>query len=119
MSHPIHVDYNLRILMVESPAAATSQDIFDTIDILEKKAKDTGFNRVLLDLRKLTSLPHMAELFDVALNMPRNVWIAVLSNATGQLESAIEFVETVSKNRGHPLHLFDSEDDAIEWLQEL
>jgi hypothetical protein len=117
MNHPIHADYSLETLVVKAPAKNTTADILETIDRLEEFVNETKFDKVLLDLTDVTSIPPLVEMFEITLKIPRRLWVAGLIEGNERLEADFEFAETVAKNRGMSLRIFRSRKDAVEWLQ--
>ena len=96
-----------------------AEDVFETMAKAEQLALETGFNKVLLDLRAVTALPPVEELFEIVSKHPRNIWIAAVIKETEALEREFDFFDTVARNRGRLTRLFGSKDEAIEWLQKM
>ena len=119
MGHSIQVDHDLKIILVRAPAVVKAEDAFDTTAKVEKVAQENSFNKVLLDLRDVTVLPSMEEVYEIVTNHPRHLWVAVLIEVTEALEKDMDFYDMVARNRGRLTRLFGSKDEAIEWLQQM
>ena len=77
-------------------------------------ADQTGFQRVLVDVRAQESVASTFKQFEFAAQLPQKIAFAVLCDL--HLE-AHRFIETVAVNRGAPVKLFfDDQTAALQWL---
>jgi hypothetical protein len=119
MDHLIQVNHDLNIIVVRAPAAVVAEDVFEAMAKVEQVARENNFDKVLLDLRGVTALPPMIDLYEIVTSHPRHLWAAVLIQVTGTFEKDFDFYETVARNRGRTTRVFGSEDEAIEWLKQM
>jgi hypothetical protein len=110
----VKVDAENQLIRVHFGSDSTIDDWKSTLLEVERLFGETGFCRVLVDVRKQTNLASTITLFDFCIHLPRSVAFAVLC------ESHLEehrFIENVATNRGITVKDFDSEQDAIEWIK--
>ena len=84
---------------------------------ISKMVKEMGCKRILNDLRDANP-SRTIEIY----NMPKTAKKAGIAEAckralvAGDKVSDFTFLETVFKNRGHQVNLFENLDDAMDWL---
>lgn len=76
--------------------------------------RDTGAGLVLLDVRRLQATPNTLELFDFAADLPLELKFAIV--VSDRHRDDFGFVETVGRNRGKPVRVFQSYEQAVAWL---
>ena len=79
---------------------------------------ETGIKRLLVDARNCDSMPSIVDVFELTSRFPRSLKMAVLIPAKNNVVEKLQFGETVGINRAIPIHLFDSESEAIDWLKD-
>ncbi len=80
---------------------------------VQRLSEETGICRVLVDVRKQTDLADTTTLFDFGAHLPRSIAFAILCEL--HLNDH-HFIESVAITRGMTVRDFDSEHNAIEWL---
>jgi hypothetical protein len=85
-----------------------------TVENWKSLSEETGFCRVIVDVRKQTDLADTITLFHFGAHLPRSIAFAVLCEL--HLEDH-RFIEDVATNRGITVKDFDSEQNATAWLK--
>mgnify|MGYP003565963958 CR=1 FL=1 len=114
MAKEIEIDTELQLMRVMFGSDATVGNWKGALVQVERLSEETGFCRVLVDVRKQTDFASTMTLFDFGTNLPRSIAFAVLCDL--HLEEH-RFIENVATNRGIAVKNFDSEQAAIGWLK--
>jgi len=75
---------------------------------------NTGCQRVLVDVREQNSTPSTLEILEFGKHLPYGIQFAIV--ATAKTHEPHYFLETVGRNRGKDITLFNDYDDALSWL---
>lgn len=114
MPEEVKIDTVNQLLHVQFFSDSTVNNWKKALVEVERLSEETGFCRVLVDVRKQKDLADTMTLFNFGTHLPRSIKFAVLC------ELNIEdhrFIESVAINRGINVKDFDSEKNAIEWLK--
>ncbi len=117
MPEKVSVDENLDIIIVQSFAAVSFEQMWESISAVRRLQKETGIDRVLVDAGDMELMPSTSEMFMLAKEFPRTMKIAVLISKMESLHESMQFGETVAQNRGANIRLFESKNAALEWLE--
>jgi hypothetical protein len=118
MPEKVSVDKTLNIIVVHSFGSVAIEHMAESVQTVQQLHRETGINKVLVDASELSAMPSTSEMFELAKGFPRVLKIAVLISKLKLLHEALHFAETVAKNRGANIHLFQSKIEAVEWLQD-
>ncbi len=117
MPEEISILEDLRIIQVTSSAEATVEDIKGSFDTALKLNREKGLTRVLVDQTRAESFPSTLPSLEFGENLAKTARVlrvaVVPSPGTRQ---NMRFLETVARNRGGQMRLFDSPDAALAWL---
>lgn len=116
MTFEVKLDEINQLIHARFNADSTIEDWKNALEIVMKLYGETNIYHVLVDVRKQTDLAGTFDLFEFASNLPHSMVFAVLCDL--QLDEH-RFIETVATNRGITVKDFDSEQDAIDWLNKL
>lgn len=114
MQGEARLDTEKELIRVEFGSGSTVEDWKIALVQVERLSEETGVCRVLVDVRQQTIMENTFTLFDFGAHLPRSIAFAVLCEI--QLENH-HFIEDVAANRGIAVRDFDSEQNAIEWLE--
>jgi hypothetical protein len=118
MPETVTVNEELGIVEIRSFGKVTREDLARTVDQVERVRREIGTDRVLVDLRGQESLPGTLDLFAFGAEvLPRTLRVAGLVCADQATIDDLRFGESVARNRGAELRLFDSFDEALAWLR--
>lgn len=119
MPEEVSILADLGIIQVDSYGDVSERDLLASMEEVLAIHKEHGFSRVFVDASGETSLPS---------TLPLNQFGSVLSEDAVSLKFAVlvnervredlHFLETVTKNRGMEVRMFDSREDAFAWLKE-
>lgn len=115
MLDDVRIDPENQLLRVQFGSDSTVEDWKRALVQVERLSGETGFCRVLVDVRKQTDLADTITLFDFGSHLPRSIAFAIICKL--HLEDH-RFIETVATNRGLNVKDFDSEKNAIKWLKD-
>ncbi len=80
--------------------------------------KDSGFQRLLIDVREVAEPPTTLDNFEISSSLhqdlPERVRVAIL--APPHHRQSTRFSENVTHNRGFNVRAFDDESTALAWL---
>jgi hypothetical protein len=107
------IDTENQLIRVRFGSESTVENWKRSLLRVERLSEETGFCRVLVDVRKQSDLGSTITLFDFGAKLPRSIAFAVLCDLN--LDEH-RFIEDVATNRGIRVKHFNSEQKAIEWL---
>ena len=119
MPETVTFDEDLRIVRIESYGDVTAEDLRGTLAAALKIHQERGLSRWLVDATKVTYYPSTFPIFDFGLQAAeqlRGIRIAIAAPPGKLVEP--NFFETVTRNRGISVKVFDSTDAAPAWLTE-
>lgn len=105
------------IIEIESIDVVSKEDIENSFKKMEELYKKHNANKILVDTTKQKQLPTITDLINIFAKLDP-VFISALYYNKSQLTATnIQFIETVSVNRGKILKCFTEKESALEWLQ--
>ncbi len=119
MPETVTFDEDLKIVRIDSYGDVTVEDLRSTLASALKLHKERGLSRGFIDATKVTSYPSTTSIFDFGsqgVDQLRGLRIAIAA-PSGKLVDPV-FFETVTRNRGVNVRVFDSTDAALAWLIE-
>ena len=114
MPETVEYLHKLGIIKVESYGDNAVEVWYGSLDQISSLSRDTGATRVLVDARRLEKTPNTLDLFNFAANLPFTLRFAVVISDSKR--ESLEFMETVGRNRGKSIRIFQSYEQAIAWL---
>lgn len=117
MPEKVTVRDDLKVIYVESFGDVSIEDLKVSLQEVIKLRRVTGYNRVLVNASEETSLPSPFAVFQFASQLAesmRTLKIGVIRSK--KLQEELRFLETVSRNRGAEIELFDTEESTVAWL---
>ena len=120
MPETVTFDEDLKIVRIDSYGDVTIEDLRSTLASALKLHKERGLSRGFIDATKVTSYPSTSSIFDFGsqgVDQLRGLRIAIAA-PSGKLLVDPVFFETVTRNRGANVRIFDSTDAALAWLIE-
>lgn len=118
MPETVRLDDQLGIIEVHSFDDVSLSDVDNSLQEIEQIRKETGVDKVLVDVREQTSMPEMSESFQIASSLPHSLRIALLFSEGQSTEEDIRFVESIAASGGVAVQAFSSEDEALRWLSQ-
>ena len=115
MPYKINPDSEKKILRLQFASNSTIKDWKSALEQVERLSEELDIYRVLVDVREQTDTASASECYDFASHLPHSIAFAVLCEI--QLAEH-HFIELIARWRGAIVKDFDSERDAIEWLEE-
>jgi hypothetical protein len=107
------------MIKVDSFGEIKIEDLRNSMYEVAKIHREQGLKKVFVDATKETSFPTVAPTFGFGSELAEsmiNLRIAVVTPP--KLKNILRFLETVATNRGAQVQLFDSEVEALAWLDE-
>ena len=120
MPEEVTIRKDLEVIQVESCGNITTEDFQKTLDTILRIRQDQGLTKVFVDATKATSYPSTMPIHDFGsqvADLLRGLKVAIVVVPGTRNESM--FFETVARNRGGNVSLFDSPSAALAWLTEL
>ncbi len=118
MAYTISVNPEHHILEVVTWGEETPESLEQQLkDVVETSEKEKT-NKVLIDVSKGEKIPSATDLYFFMSTLPRNLIYAMVFDDGKGTASDIKFSETVSKNVGIQINLFNNKTAAIKWLVE-
>jgi len=105
------------IIKVESFGKVIIQDFNASLEKVYEIGEREKCGNVLVDASKQEATPGISDLFEFGGKLPGDFRFAVIT--TTNVLRDHKFLETVGKNRGKLIQLFDTYDKAINWLRKL
>ncbi len=119
MPEEVTVRDDLQVIQVTSCDDVTMEEFTKTLSSILKIRKDRGLTKVFVDGTAVTSYPSTFPVFEfgsqVAASL-RGMRVAIVATPDKRDESS--FFETVARNRGVNVRIFNSPDTALAWLTE-
>ena len=119
MPEEVTVREDLQVIQVTSCDDVTTEDFNNTLNSILKILEDRSLTKVFVDGTAVTSYPPTFPVFDFGSKVAeslRGVRVAIVATRNRLNESS--FFETVARNRGGNVKIFDSPDTALAWLSE-
>ena len=110
-------DEDLDIVRIESYGDVTTEDLRATLELALRFHEERGLTRGFVDATKVTSYPSISSIFDFGSQAAASISGIKVAIAAppGMLDDPV-FFETVARNRGAKLRVFDTPDAALAWL---
>jgi hypothetical protein len=117
MPETVTLDEDLGIVRIESYGDVTAEDLKATLASALRIHQERGFTRGFVDATKVTSYPSTFSIHDFGLQAVESISRIKVAIAapTGKLNDPV-FFETVLRNRGINIRVFDSPEAALGWL---
>jgi len=120
---PVNVDFlpEDRLIIIQYSGTATWEDFQAATEKADQYIKSRDCRSVLVDMRDTEPAVSLGRIFDMAkvydsIGVPRNVKIAMVGPKTAPGYDDFQFYETVCRNRGFEVEVFDEMNSAKEWL---
>jgi len=109
------------VIEVRSSGTVALEELLQTRRAVARLLEEHGAAGVLIDARELSVLPENIDMFDFGAGFQQESAyhdrrLAIVSSA--DVRESVEFFETVTRNRGVNVRVFDSIDAAKSWLTE-
>jgi hypothetical protein len=119
MPEVVTVREDLEIIEVRSYGETSKDELARSRKEVSDIMHEQGIRKVLVDARDLTTLPSTFPLFlfgksFAEADILRTMMMAVVKSK--KTTKDVTFIETVARNRGVDMRIFDSMDAAIDWL---
>jgi hypothetical protein len=121
MPDTVEILEDLEIIRVTCRGEVTEHDLMNDRRELSRIHRERGFTRVLVDAVQATSAPETFPLFEHGRELARQDAARSMRYAVAvspEVARDVGFLETVSRNRGVNMRLFESTDRALAWLRE-
>lgn len=118
MPNDVTVNRELGIIEVKAYGTLVKEEILKAITEIHSIHKTEGIDKVLADATKVEAAPGTLDTFEIFANYPKGIKQAVLLHRSQPTGKDAEFIENVSLNRGRSTRVFDTRDEALEWLFE-
>jgi len=119
MPEEVTIGNDLETIQVKSCGDITLEDLKKTLDSILRIKEDRGLTKVFVDTTTVTSYPSTFPVFEFGAQAAcslRGVKIAIV--AVSGTRNDVRFFETVVRNRGGDVSLFDSPTAALAWVTE-
>ena len=117
MPDEITINKSEGIIEIRSYGLVTKEDIESSISEVIRIRESDGLYRVLVDATQQDSMPRTFNIFDIFSSFPRNIMCAIIVDKKQHNFPDLRFAETVALNNNVLVRLFESREDALEWLQ--
>jgi hypothetical protein len=108
-----------KIIKVDSFGVIKIEDLRNSLNKVSKIHHERGFDKVFIDATKETSFPSLIPTFEFGSEVAKSLSKLKIAVVTPEkLKNIMRFLETVSKNRGAQVGMFESEEEAFAWLNE-
>ncbi|MDJ0832556.1 MAG: hypothetical protein QNJ69_03475 [Gammaproteobacteria bacterium] len=104
------------IILVVSSGQTSIDDWRSSLSQVIRIHHETGAKSVLVDVRKQQTTPGTTDIFQFGKDLPADIRFAVVTSEVTKSDQS--FLETVAKNRAKLIQMFNSYDEAVDWLQE-
>ena len=116
MPDVVTVNKKKQLVEVHSSGHVQESDIMNSMEEMIEIYKETGINRILVNVVEQLSVPNSIDMFTIFSKFPREFQVAmIISDEQKTLEDSL-FIETVAQNRGIPIKTFKSREEAEKWL---
>jgi hypothetical protein len=119
MPEEVSVLADLGIIQIDSYGDVTEGDLLVSMAEILAIQKKRGLSRIFVDASRGTSLPNTLPLHQFGSMLSKDAMtlkFALLVN--NQVRKDVHFLETVMRNRGMEVKMFDSREEAMAWLRE-
>lgn len=115
MPEEVNLDKSLNVIRIRSWGDVTIDDWNRSRSEVIRVNRESGVNRLLVDVTAQTSAPTTLDIFDFGSEWPADIRAAiVIGEATREDQ---EFLENVAMNRARAMRTFEDLDEALEWLE--
>ena len=122
MSWTYKLNPTLRIIEVAYSGTTTARDLKESTSEFISLEKEKGINQFLIDTSEMELAASLVNIYDlpdkqyVEENADRSGRVALLLPTSSREKEAVQFYETVCKNRGWNVQTFLERQEAIDWL---
>jgi hypothetical protein len=117
MPQQVTLSRDERYIHVESWGDVSLDDLVDSMKQLVDLSREKGLKRVFVNATRETSSPSSPEIFQFGKRVAKHLQYVKLAVVISKsLEEDLRFFESVSRNRGADVRIFDSSTDALKWL---
>ena len=114
MPEEVIYDERSQLIRVRAWGRDTIQDWESSKAKVMKLYACHGCRRLLVDTCEQESAPGTIEIFDFGTNWPSDIRCAIVVGE--RTHDQQQFLETVACNRGLPIKVFASDNEALQWL---
>jgi len=112
---------NDKVVFIKYKGKVTLDLLKDSFKACLEIALKSGVNRYLVDHTELIPSLNAVEVYEIPkiydqLYVKKSSRIAVIKSKNPNLKENTKFFETVSKNRGYIVKLFDDRKSSLKWL---
>ena len=118
MSYKLTANKEIGIMELRVRDSSPKEEVAEAMKMVSRLSAETGIELLLVDARKCDSMPSIVDVFELTSRFSHSMKMAVLLPAKNDVVEKLQFGETVGINRGIPIHLFESESEAIDWLKD-
>ena len=119
MPEEVSILADLGIIQVDSYGDVSEGDLLASMEEVLTLQSQRGLSRVFVDATRETSLPGTFPLQQFGSMLSRNaIGIKFAILVSDMVREDLRYLETVTRNRGMQLRIFDSRDEAFAWLSE-
>lgn len=117
MPETVNINQEIKAIHIIATGKITTGDLKKSLSGIIKFQNETGFTRILVDHIKATSYPSSVDSFNFGAHVGhlfKGTSIALITN--DQTEGDIHFFKEVANARGGTVHVFNSEEQALQWF---
>ena len=117
MPETVSINKRLGVIQIDSSGDVDKRDLYSSLQSVLEIVEKTGLKKVLVDTTKQTKLPTIQVLHRFGKELSTRARMLKHAVTVSQLpHNDLQFIETVSVNRGVNMRIFDSVDHALAWL---
>ena len=117
MPEKVSILEDLKVIKIESWGDVNEKEMRVTLDEVLEIHKKRGYTKVFVDASKMDSMPTTLPMFQFGSDMAERVMsMKYAAFMSPKLLPDMDFLETVTRNRGMQVKMFNSEEAALEWL---
>lgn len=120
MPEEVYIDKNAGVITIRSWGRVSEQEIYNSKETVKNLSEESGLNRLLVDARERTGYPGVGALYHFVGSIASNALLRQVRSAIVISEESTdesEFIENTAYNRGVNIKLFQTKEEAINWLK--
>jgi hypothetical protein len=118
MPDELCVDEATGIIKVRSYGVVSRDDVEASMNSTREIMEQKGIKKVIVDTLDQEAMPGITDIFALFSTLPGDLRAALLVRKNQATSDGQRFAETVSLNRGIQVRIFQSEEEALPWLNE-